>query len=219
MATIATRLPRLSAADRVDGAMRPLALHLLRRAALYAILAAAALLIVPRALMEFGIMGETAGVAVERAGRALEAAREYGAAPEMPAMRDATRQLQTARELMRRGEKREARRAAAGAAAGAVEAQRAALVARQEEQRRAEAVVDDVDKRLNELEETYTLMTKGLDKTAVSPLLSLMKTARAAGGGLTLAYQQGEYARVLRDHTAAIQVLESTRVTLRAPRR
>src|SRR5439155_2199941 len=63
MATIATRLPWLSAdegADRVDGAMRPLALHLLRRAALYALLAARLVLVVPRVLMEFGVLGEDA---------------------------------------------------------------------------------------------------------------------------------------------------------------
>jgi hypothetical protein len=117
--------------------MRPLALHFLRRAALYAFLAAVLLLFVPRFLMEFGVLGEDAAVCVERAGRAVEAARTYGATPQMTAMRDAERQLQSARELVRQGEKREARRAAAAATANAVEAQRAALVARQEQQRRA----------------------------------------------------------------------------------
>jgi len=222
MGAIATRLPWLSAADRadrVDGAMRPLALHLLRRAALYALIAAALLLAVPRILTELGVLGETAAVAVERAGRALEAARAYGATPEMPAMRDAERQLLSARDLVRRGEKREARHAAAAAAASAVEAQRAALVARQEEQRRAEAIVDDVDRRLNDLEDSYTVMTTGLDKAAVSPLFSLMKAARAAGGGLALAYEQGDYAKVLRDRPAAIEVIESTSATLRSAKR
>ena len=165
MATIATRLPWLSAAegaDRVDGAMRPLALHLLRRAALYALLAASLLLIVPRVLMELGVLGEEAG---------------------------------------------------------AVEAQRAALVAQQEQHRRAEAIVDDVDKRLNSLEESYTVMTTGLDKATVAPLFSLMKTARAAGGGLTLAYEQGDYAKVLRDEQTAIEVIESTRNTIHSAKR
>jgi hypothetical protein len=214
MGTIATRLPWLSAADRVDGAMRPLALHLLRRGALYALVAAALLLTVPRALMEFGVLGEDAGAAVERAGRALDAARA-----DMPALRDADRQLQAARDLVRRGEDREARRAAAAAQASAVEAQRAALVAQQEEHRRAEAIVDDVDKRLNDLEKSYTVMTMGLDKAAVAPLFSLMKTARAAGGGLTLAYEQGDYAKVLRDQPGAVQVIESTHTTLRSAKR
>lgn len=222
MATIATRLPWLSAAegaDRVDGAMRPLALHLLRRAALYAFLAASLLLIVPRVLMELGVLGEEAGATVERAGRALDAARAYGANAEMPAMREADRQLQAARELVRRGEYREARRAAAAAQAGAVEAQRAALVAQQEQHRRAEAIVDDVDKRLNSLEESYTVMTTGLDKATVAPLFSLMKTARAAGGGLTLAYEQGDYGKVLRDEQTAIEVIESTRNTIHSAKR
>ena len=222
MATVATRLPWLSAAgraDRVDGVMRPLALHLLRRLALYALVAAALLFLVPRALVELGILGEDAAAAVAGAGRALDAARAYGAAAEMPAMREAERQLQAARDLVARGEKREARRAVAAARASAVEAQRAALVAQQERQRRAEAIVDDVDKRLNELEESYTVITTGLDKAAVAPLFSLMKTARAAGGGLTLAYEQGDYAKVLRDQPTAVQVIESTRSTLRSSKR
>lgn len=222
MATIATRLPWLSPTDRaarVDGAMRPLALHLLRRAALYALVAAGLLLVVPRALWELGLLGEDALAAVEQADRALDAARAYGAGAEMPALREAERQLQSARDLLRRGEKREARHAAAAARASAVEAQRAALVAQQEQHRRAEAIVDDVDRRLNELEESYTVMTTGLDKAAVAPLFSLMKTARAAGGGLTLAYEQGDYAKVLRDHQRALEVIASTRDTLRSTRR
>jgi hypothetical protein len=218
MATIGTRLPWLSAVDRVDAPMSPFVLHLLRRGALYAIVAAVALLIAPRALREFGIMGEDASAVVERAGRAVDAARAYGASPELPALRDAAAHLAAARDLLGRGEKREARRAAAAAAASAVEAQRAALVAQQEEHRRAEAIVEDVDKQLNDLEKTYTVMTTGLDKAAVAPLFSLMKAARAAGGGLTLAYEQGDYGKVLRDQPAAAQVIESTRATLRAPR-
>src|SRR5262245_15361861 len=155
LGAIATRLPWLSSADRparVDGAMRPLALHLLRRAALYALLAAALLLFVPRLLIEFGVMGEGAAVAVERAGRACEAARAYGATPDTPALREAERSLQSARTLVQRGEEREARRAAAAATSQAVEAQRVALVAQQESHRRAEAIVDDVEHRLDDLE-------------------------------------------------------------------
>jgi hypothetical protein len=222
MGSIATRLPWLSAgdrADKVDGAMRALDLHLLRRTALYALLAAILLLFVPRLLMEFGVLGEGAAAAVERAGRAVEAARAYGATPQMPAMRDAELQLQSARELVRQGEKREARRTAAAASANAVEAQRAALVARQEEERRAEAIVDDVENRLDDLEKSYGVVAADLDKAAVAPLFSLMKAARAAGGGLTLAYEQGEYAKVLQDEPAAIGVIEATRATLQSTKR
>jgi hypothetical protein len=198
--------------------MRPLALHLLRRAALYALLAAALLLFVPRLLTHFGVMGENAAVAVERAGRACEAARAYGATTDMPALREAERQLQSARELVRRGEKRDARRAAAAATDHAVEAQRAALVAQQERHRRAEAIVDDVEHRLDDLEKSYGVVTTGLDKATVAPLFSLMKAARAAGGGLTLAYEQEDYAKVLRDEPEALAVIESTRVRLRSAR-
>jgi hypothetical protein len=199
--------------------MRPLALHLLRRAALYALLAAALLLFVPRLLTEFGVMGEDAAVAVERAGRACEAARAYGATTDMPALGEAERQLQSARDLVGRGEKREARRVAAAATGLAVEAQRAALVAQQERHRRAEAVVDDVENRLDELEKSYGVVTAGLDKATTAPLFSLMKSARAAGGGLTLAFEQGDYAKVLRDEPAAVAVIESTRTTLRSAKR
>jgi hypothetical protein len=199
--------------------MRPLALHLLRRAALFALVAAGLLLVVPRVLNELGVLGEDAAAAVERAGRAVDAAKAYGATTDMPVLREAERQLQSARELVSRGEKREARAAAAAAAAEAVEAQRQALVARQEEHRRAEAVVDDVEKRLDDLEDSYGEVTAGLDKTAAAPLFSLMKAARAAGGGLTLAYEQDDYAKVLRDQPAALEVIESTRTALRASRK
>ena len=222
LGAVATRLPWLSPTDRpatVDGAMRPLALHLLRRAGLYALLAAGLLLFVPRLLTEFGVMGEDASLAVERAGRAVEAARAYGATADMAALREADRQLQSARELVRRGEKREARRLAAAATGQAVEAQRAALVAQQERHRRAEAIVDDMENRLDDLEKSYGVVTTGLDKAAVAPLFSLMKAARAAGGGLTLAYEQGDYAKVLRDEPAAVQVIESTHATLRSAKR
>ena len=222
MASVATRLPWLSAAEgagRVDGAMRPLALHLLRRGALYALVAAGLLAVVPPALLEFGVLGEKAGTVIERASRAVDAARSYGATAEMPALREADRQLQAARDFARQGEDREARRAAAAARASAVEAQRAALVTQQEQHSRAEAIVDDVDKRLNSLEESYTVMTTGLDKATVGPLFSLMKTARAAGGNLTLAYEQGDYAKVLRDEPAAIEVIESTRTTIKSAKR
>jgi hypothetical protein len=198
--------------------MRPLALHLLRRAAVYALLAAALILFVPRLLTELGVMGEDAAAAVERAGRACEAARAYGATADMPALQEAERKLQSARELARRGDEREARRAAAAATGQAVEAQRAALVAQQERHRRAEAIVDDVERRLDDLEKSYGVVTTGLDKAAVAPLFSLMKTARAAGGGLTLAYEQEDYAKVLRDEPEALAVIESTRARLRAAR-
>ena len=222
LGAVATRLPWLSPTNRpdtVDGAMRSGDIHLLRRAAVYALVAAVLVLTVPRLLTEFGVLGEDASLAVERAGRAVEAARAYGATTEMEALREAERHLQSARELVTRGEKREARRTAAAAAGHAVEAQRAALVAQQERHRRAEAVVDDVEDRLDDLEESYGVVTKGLDKAAVAPLFSLMKAARAAGGGLTLAYEQGDYARVLRDQPAAVQIIESTRDTLRSSKR
>jgi hypothetical protein len=47
----------------------------------------------------------------------------------------------------------------------------------------------------------------------------MMKAARAAGGGLTLAYEQGDYAKVLQDEAAALGVIESTRTTLGSAKR
>jgi hypothetical protein len=189
-------------------------LALMRRVAVYALVLAAALLALPKALTELGVIGPTAEETIDVAGRTLQAARLYGgeATPEYAA---ASRELEEARKLVQAGSERAARHAAARASEAAIAAQRAALLRRDDERRRAETIVNDVDKQLNELEGLYDQVTPQLEKPAVSRLLSQMKEARKAGGGLFLAFEQGNYAKVLADHPAAQEVLTATRETLR----
>jgi hypothetical protein len=195
--------------------MSPLMMALMRRVTVYALALAGALLALPAALSELGVIGPTAEEAIDTAGRALQAARLYGGegTPEYAA---ASRQLEEARRLARGGSERAARHAASRASDGAVAAQRAALLRRDDERRRAEAIVNDVDKQLNELEALYDKVTPKLEKPVVSRLLSQMKEARKAGGGLFLAFEQGNYAKVLSDQPAAQQVLTATREGLRS---
>lgn len=190
--------------------MNPLTLALLRRVAIYASLLAGALLAVPRALTELGLIGPTAGQTIDTASRALQAARLYGGEG-TPAYAEAARELDHARRLAHEGSERAARHAAQRAGHGAVAAQRAALIQRDDERRRAEAILEDVDKQLNELESLYDRVAPKLDKASVSRMLSQMKEARKAGGGLFLAFEQGNYGKVLSDKPAAQAVLTATR--------
>src|SRR5437660_502285 len=135
--------------------MNPLTLALLRRVAIYALLLASGLLAVPAALTELGLMGPTADERIESAQRALQAARAYGAEG-LSVYGEASRELDRARQLAREGSDRAARHAAARAERAAVAAQRSALVTREDERRRAEAIVNDVDKQLNDLENLYS---------------------------------------------------------------
>jgi hypothetical protein len=190
--------------------VNPLTLALLRRVAIYALLLAGALLAVPAALTELGLIGPTAEQTIDTASRALQAARLYGG-DDSPAYAEAARELDRARRLAHEGSERAARHAAENARHSAVAAQRAGLVQRDDERRRAEAIVEDVDKQLNELENLYDKVTPKLDKDSVSRLLSQMKEARKSGGGLFLAFEQGNYGKVLSDKPAAQAVLTATR--------
>ena len=117
--------------------MRPLALHLLRRVALYALTLAFVLVAVPWALTELGVLGPTPAEHVEAAARVLEAARAYGATEDQPAFKAGLAALDLARQLASAQQGRDARRAAARARAHGVEAQRVALAAREDARRRA----------------------------------------------------------------------------------
>jgi hypothetical protein len=194
--------------------MNPLTMALLRRVAVYALALAGALLALPAALTELGVIGPTAEETIDSAGRALYAARVYGA-ESTPEYAAAARELDEARKLARAGSERSARHAALRASESAVAAQRAALLRRDDERRRAEAIINDVDKQLNDLESLYDAVTPKVDKPVVSRLLSQMKEARKAGGGLFLAFEQGNYAKVLDDQPAAQAVLTATREALR----
>ncbi len=195
--------------------MSPLLIQLLRRVAVWSLVLALLLLLGPRLLTEMGLLGPSAQEVVEAAARSLEVARTYGADEQLAPFASAVRELEAARDLARRGERREARHAAARVRALANEAQRLALSRREEERRRAQAIVAEVDRILNELEDLYGAVAPGRDKAQVSRLLSLMKQARRTGAALFLAYDQGNYGRVVQDERATKEALAAARATLK----
>jgi hypothetical protein len=193
--------------------MSPLLVQFLRRLALLALLLAVLLLVVPRFLSEVGVLGPTAEEKVASAEAALEAARGYGGDDGLPSYVAARKGVEAARALLQSGRSREARGAADKAAEGARMAQRDALVRRDSERRQAEAIVTEADRRLNELEALYARLTKG-ERARGSELLPLMKSARQAGSGLILRYEQDDFARVLAERDAALAVLDRVRTKL-----
>lgn len=199
--------------------MRPLALHLLRRVAVYALTLAFLLAAVPWGLTELGLLGPTPAEHIEAAARVLEAARAYGATPEQPALRAGLAALDRARELAAAQRGREARRAAAQARRHGIEAQRLALATREDARRRAKRVVDATDDLLNDLEDLYTEAAAGKSKPQMASLLSLLKDARKTGAGLFLAYEQEDYARVLAEEPAANEMLLGVRAALKGARK
>jgi hypothetical protein len=199
--------------------MRPLALHLMRRVALYALIVAFLLVAVPWVLTELGVIGPTPEQHVAAAARVLDAARAYGATEEQPAFRAGLEALGRARQLAAGQRAREARRAAAEAREHGVEAQRVALAVREETRRHAKRISDAADARLNELEDLYEQAAVGKTKQETAPLLSLMKRARQAGAGLFLAYEQEDYGRVVGGEKAAFDVLAEADTALKRARK
>ena len=177
--------------------MTPFTVQVLRRVAVLAGLAALALAVTPWALRWAGLLGPSPEQDVAAASRSLQAARSFGASRDDPALEAAEGELARARELLAAGRRRAARMAAHRAEELAIQAQRVALAGREAARRRAEAVVSDVDRQLNRLEDLYDRGARGLPRSRQAPLLSRMKAARQAGGGIFLAFDQGQYARVL----------------------
>ncbi len=196
--------------------MSPLLSLFLRRLAIGAVALAVFLLVGPAALRRFGLIGPWPAQLVESAAHSLEAARAYGAGDELPAYRAAVAELDQARLLLARGATGAARRAALVATDQAIVAQRQALARREEERRAGQAVVDDVDRRLNELEDLYAQTAPHLDKVALARLLARMKVARQEGAGLILAYEQGNYRKVIAEEAGVRAVLEQVRDEIRA---
>ena len=194
-------------------------LRLLRQIATLFLLAALALWTVPRLLFHMGLLGPSDQERIDRAARAVDAARAYGATANIPAFAAAQADLERARGSLAQGRAGEARRTAESAVDHAVEAQRVALVRAQETRRRAEEVVDELDREVNRLEELYSTVAPGLDKATVSGLLSHMKRAREAAATLFLAKDQGNFARVVAGEAPARQVLAEARARLEASRR
>jgi hypothetical protein len=194
-------------------------LRLLRQIATLALLAALALWTLPRLLFYLGLLGPSDEERIAQAARAVDAARAYGATPDIPAYAAAQGELERARRARTEGRGSETRRAAAASAEHAVEAQRVALVRAQQTRRKAEEIVDDLDREVNRLEELYSTITPSLDKPTVSGLLSLMKHARETAATLFLAKDQGNYERVVTGEAQARQVLAETRARLEGARR
>ena len=195
--------------------MSPLLILFLRRLAVFALLLAVLLLVLPRLLTEVGVLGPTAEDLIASAASAVDAARSYGASEELPSYVAAQKELLSARSLLQAGRQGEARKVAQRATEKAVVAQRDGLVHRDQSRRRADAIVKEVDRRLNELEALYGRVSKMVDKKRVTDLLSLMKGARQAGSGLVLAFEQDDYVRVIKGESAAFATLDAVRDELR----
>lgn len=197
--------------------LSPLLLQLLRRLAVFALIAAALFMLGPRVLLELGVLGPSPQQEVEAAARAIAAARAYGAAEDQPDLAAALRDLERAREMAGAGKGHDARRMAAQVHAHAVHAQRAALAAREDARRRAKLAVDRIDDQMNRLEDLYAQVAAGRGAhNDTAPLMSLMKNARQTGASLFLAYEQGEYLRVIDGEGPALEVLAGAEERLRA---
>jgi hypothetical protein len=196
--------------------MSPLLVQFLRRVAWVAVLVALFLLVGPRTLRHFGLIGPRAPELVESAARSLQAAQAYGADDEIPSFRAAEQELARARRLLDEGHWRVARQAAGEATDHAIEAQRTALARAEADRRAAQAAVDEVDRRLVELEELYARAVPRLDKAHLGPLLSLIKEARQIGAGLILDHEQKAYRRVLAQRESVLSALDSVGERMRA---
>ncbi len=196
--------------------MSPLLVHFLRRVALLALILAVLAAVGPRLLRELGVIGPRAPEVIAAAERSIEAARHYGADDSMAALQEANRHLQEARVLAERGEGRRARHAAAASSEWAIVSQRQALARREQQRRQAEEITRQIDKLLNGLDELYAHTSPGLSKAAAGDLLSRLKAARQTGATLILAFEQGNYARVIAEETVTRKALEAFRDELRA---
>ena len=192
---------------------------LLRRLTIYALVAAALIWVVPRVLVEFGVLGPSPDETIAAAERALEAARSYGATPDMPPFVAAQKELERARSLAAQNDGRDARHASKHAQNLAIEAQRLALVRREERRHQAELIYNDLDRQVNELEKLYSSITPGLEKTEVGELLSLMKATRVVTGTVFLAHEREDFQGVVEGETRARDAVTQMKLRLEAARR
>jgi hypothetical protein len=199
--------------------MSPLTIQVLKRFSVYAIVLAALLLAVPRVLDNFGLWGPDISEQVAVAERAVAAARAYGAEDGQPALRAALETLTRAQLLAHKGDRLGAHRAAQQALAQAIDAQRLALAEGEQTRRHAAAVVDGIDGLLNALDDLYREATPGLTHERSAELLSTMRSARQAGAGLVLTYEQRNYRKVVADEAAVRTTLAEARAQLEAARK
>jgi hypothetical protein len=205
--------------DRRRPDRRVFVIQLLRRLAVYALAASVAIWAVPRLLVEFGVIGPTPEETIATAERALEAARTYGATPDIQAFAAAQKELERARGLAAQGKGREARHASKQAQKLAVEAQRLALVRKDEVRHHADLIYNDLDRQINDLEKLYSAATPGLEKKQVGELLSLMKATRVATGAVFLAYEREDYPAVVDGEAKAHAAIAQMKSSLEAARR
>lgn len=198
--------------------MSPLALLLLRRAAIYALVFAVLLAIVPRLLTAFGVMGPTLEEEMDGVAHSLDAARSYGATATQPDLVRAEKALTLAHEHAQRGERWQAKRAIAEAHEAAIDAQRTALATRDEARRAAQKATSDVDKLLNELEDLYADVVKVVDQQEQERLFSLMKSTRQRSAALFLYYEEQSFDKVVAGEPEVRALLASTRAELLASR-
>ena len=192
---------------------------LLRRLTIYALVASVLIWAVPRLLVEFGVLGPSPDETIAAAERALEAARTYGATPDMPPFAAAQKELERARSLTAQNRGRDARHASKHAQNLAIEAQRLALVRREERRHQAELIYNDLDRQVNELEKLYSSITPGLEKTEVGELLSLMKATRVVTGTVFLAHEREDFEGVVEGETKARAAVTQMKSRLEAARR
>ena len=183
------------------------ALRLLRRLAVLLLIVSVALWVVPRLLVEFGVLGPTAQERIAEAQRAIATARAYGGSEGLAPLRAAEEGIARAGVLAQQGHERDARRAAVLATSSAIEAQKMALVAQTEVRLKAETVYND-------LEKLYAATAPGLEKQQTAQLVSLMKVTRRSTGILFLAYEKQDYGAVVEGEPRARQAVDSARKTL-----
>jgi len=208
-----------SGVDRRRPDRRAFVILLLRRVAIYALTAAVLIWVVPRLLVEFGVVGPSPEETIATSERALEAARTYGATPDIPAFAAAEKELDRARSLAAQNHGREARHASKHAQQLAVEAQRQALVRRDETRHHAEHIYDDLDRQVNDLEKLYSSVTPSLDKKQVGELLSQMKATRVVTGAVFLAHEREDFQGVVDGEAKAHAAVAQMRSRLEAARR
>lgn len=199
--------------------MSPLALELLRRLALGALVLATLLALLPRLLTEAGWLGPAITEDLQKAAHAVETARSYGASGDSAEMAAAVKALESARKLAAEGRVREARRTTAEAERQAVAAQRGALARREQERLQTRNVLLDVDRLLNDMEDLYDEVSPGLPRPALSSLVTAMKHARQRGAALFVAFEEERYADVLAGEEEARAALAEALRLLEAARR
>lgn len=212
-------MPTQSGAERRRPDRRVFILLLLRRLTIYALVASVLIWAVPRLLVEFGVIGPSPDETIAAAERAMEAARTYGATPDMAPFAAAQKELERARSLGAQNRGRDARHASKHAQDLAIEAQRLALVRRDETRHHAELVYNDLDRQVNELEKLYSSVTPGLEKTQVGELLSLMKATRVVTGTVFLAHEREDFQGVVDGEARARAAVAQMKSRLEAARR